>query len=126
MWSALNIAFFVFHTSLILFNVFGWIWPKTRPWNLFTLGLTLFSWVVMGATKGMGYCICTDWHWQVREQMGIQETADSYIILLVRTLSGWDPPVALANNAAMVTFVVSTAMSAGLNLRDWRRRRANS
>jgi hypothetical protein len=27
--------------------------------------------------------------------MGIKETADTYIALLVRNHSGWDPPVAL-------------------------------
>src|SRR5437870_4368457 len=96
-----NIFFFFFHTLLIVFNLFGWIWKPTRIWNLVTLSLTLVSWTIMGIWRGMGYCVCTDWHWQVREAMGIHETADSYVILLARKLTGWDPPVQLANSIAL-------------------------
>ena len=124
MLAILNIAFFVFHTVLILFNVFGWAHPKTRRWNLATLLLTLASWVGMGMFYGMGYCICTDWHWQVREAMGIQDTASSYIVLLVRNVSGWEPPVLLANEVAKWVFLSALAMSLALNLRDWRKRAA--
>ena len=120
MLAALNILFFVFHTSLIVFNVFGWAHKKTRKWNLLTLLLTLASWVGMGMVYGMGYCFCTDWHWQVREAMGIEETASSYIVLLVRNLSGWDPPTELANAVAQWVFLAALAISVGLNVRDWR------
>ncbi len=119
MLAVANILFFVFHTVLILFNVFGWAHPKTRKWNLATLLLTLASWAGMGMFYGMGYCICTDWHWQVRESMGITETADSYIVLLVRNVSGWEPPIDLANAVAQWVFLSALAMSIGLNLRDW-------
>ena len=118
-----NIAFFVFHTALILFNVFGWIPKGTRKWNLATLVLTLLSWTVMGTWKGMGYCLCTDWHWQVREAMGIHETADSYIVLPARNLTGWDPPIQLANTVAMWVFIAAFTMSVSFNLRDWLRGR---
>jgi hypothetical protein len=121
MLAVLNIGFFVFHTALILFNVFGWMHPKTRKWNLATLLLTLLGWTVLGIWYGVGYCVCTDWHWQVRKAMGIVETADSYIVLLVRNLTGWDPPIALANNVAMWVFIASFTMSVALNLRDRKR-----
>ena len=121
--SALNIFFFVFHAALILFNVFGWAWKRFRRWNLVTLLLTAFSWGVMGLWKGAGYCILTDWHWRVRAAMGIHETADSYIVLLVRTITGWNPPVSLANNVALIAFLTSFTLSVTLNLRDWRKAR---
>ena len=123
MLAVLNILFFVFHTALILFNVFGWIPVKTRKWNLATLTLTFFSWCVMGIWKGEGYCICTDWHWQVRRAMGIHDDPNSYLILLVQKVSGWTPPSSLVNTVALYVFVVSIAGSAFLNIRDWRRRR---
>ncbi len=117
-WLSLaNVALFVFHTALILFNVLGWLVPKWRRWNLVTLGLTLFSWAIMGLWYGMGYCICTDLHWRVREAMGIHETASSYLVLLVRLISGWDPPVNLVNNVALVVFVISLTGSLVTNLR---------
>lgn len=116
-----NILFFVFHTVLILFNVLGWIWERTRKWNLLTLGLTLFSWCVMGIWKGAGYCICTDWHWQIRRAMGIRDNADSYLVLLVQKLSGWNPPIALVNTVALVVFVISLVASISVNAWDWRK-----
>lgn len=121
MLAAFNIAFFILHTALILFNVFGWMHARTRRWNLGTLLLTLASWVGMGLWKGMGYCVCTDLHWRVREAMGIHETADSYLVLLIRTVSGWDPPLELVNEVAKWVFLFSLAMSIGLNVRDTRR-----
>jgi hypothetical protein len=116
--NALNIAFFVFHSVLILFNVFGWAWKRTRLWNLITLLGTAFSWGVMGLWKGAGYCIFTDWHWQVREAMGIHESSSSYLVLLVRNLTGWDPPVELVNNVALIVFLTSLGLSFALNIRD--------
>jgi uncharacterized protein DUF2784 len=101
--------------------VFGWAWKRTRFWNLLTLLATLFSWVVMGLWKGVGYCICTDWHWQVRAAMGLKTDADSYIVFLIQTLTGWNPPVGLVNTAAGIVFAVSLLSSLILNVRDWRR-----
>lgn len=120
MLATANIALFIFHTALILFNVFGYLWPKLRRWNLVTLLLTLFSWAVMGIWKGVGYCVCTDLHWRVREAMGIHEHVDSYLVLLVQKISGWDPPVPLVNTVALVVFVVSLVSSVTLNIRDRR------
>lgn len=118
-----NILFFVFHTALILFNVFGWMWAKTRPWNLVTLMATVFSWLVMGAWKGIGFCICTEWHWEIRRAMGIHDSADSYLVLLVQKLTGWNPPVGLVNSVAGSVLAVCVLASVTLNVRDWRRRR---
>lgn len=109
----------MFHTALILFNVFGWMHKATRKLNLLTLLITLFSWLAMGMIYGIGYCLCTDWHWQVRARLGIQEDADSYIVLLVRNISGWDPPVALVNTVAMWVFIFALTMSVSLNIRDY-------
>lgn len=119
----LNIFFFIFHTVLILFNVFGWIPRRTRRWNLVTLLATAFSWCVMGIWFGAGYCVCTDLHWRVRAAMGINDHADSYLVLLVRKLSGWDPPASLVNNVAMTVFVVTLIASITFNSLDARERR---
>ena len=123
MLATANIFFFIFHTALILFNVFGWIPRATRRWNFVTLLLTLISWTVMGLRYGMGYCICTDWHWQIRHAMGIRDDPDSYIILLTQKLTGWTPATSLANTVAMWTFIVCFAASISLNLRDLSRKR---
>lgn len=80
-----NVGFYVFHTLLIGFNMFGWIWRRTRVWHLVTMGLTSFSWFVMGAVYGWGYCLCTDWHFEVRERLGYEDTATTYVQLLAET-----------------------------------------
>ena len=65
-----DIFFVVFHTALILFNMAGWIWKKTRLANLITLLLTGSSWLVLGLIVGsLGYCPLTDWHFTDRKSV---------------------------------------------------------
>jgi len=67
----LDIFFVVFHTSVILFNLFGWIWRKTRKYNLILLVITGASWLILGLIVGtLGYCPLTDWHFDVLEKLG--------------------------------------------------------
>jgi hypothetical protein len=86
LYQATDIFFFVFHISLIFFNLFGWIFKSLRRWNLLTLGLTAFSWFVLGIFYGFGYCFLTDWHWQIRERLGHPTNSNSYIHFLLTTL----------------------------------------
>jgi hypothetical protein len=86
--AALNILLFVFHTVTLVFNLTGWIFRRTRTLHLVCLGATLFSWFVMGAWKGIGYCICTDWHFRIRREMGIQDHVYSYLQLMARSFFG--------------------------------------
>lgn len=90
MYQFLDIFFFVFHTCLILFNLFGWIWKATRKLNLFTLSATAFSWIVLGIWYGFGYCPCTHWHWLVRRELGDYDMPSSYIKFLIDELTGLD------------------------------------
>ena len=66
----LDMFFVMFHCLLILFNLCGWIWPKTRKLHRISLGLTVFSWLVPGIWYGFGYCFLTDWHWDIKEKLG--------------------------------------------------------
>lgn len=120
MLAALNVLLFALHGGLVVFNVVGWAWRRTRRLNLLTLLLTLASWTLMGLWFGVGYCVLTDLHWRVRAAMGIHETAGSYLALLVRVVTGWKPPAALVNPVAATVFVFALGMSVGLNVRDRR------
>lgn len=122
----LNVFFLIFHSLLIVFNCLGWAWRRARKWNLITLAATAFSWLVMGLWHGIGYCICTDWHWRVRAALGYHDQDDSYIDFLVRTLSGWTPPHDLTRAVAGWVFGVSIVLSVSLNIRDWHRRKGES
>jgi len=118
---ALDILFFVFHTGWILFNCLGWIWRRTRPWQLATVSLTALSWFGLGAAYGWGYCPCTDWHWQVRARLGHVDPP-SYVQLLIREATGIDPGQAAADVVAVVTLAAAAVLSVALNLRDRRAR----
>jgi hypothetical protein len=95
----------------------GWIWRRTRPWQLATVSLTALSWFGLGVWYGWGYCPCTDWHWQVRARLGHQDPP-SYIQLLVREMIGIDLSAAVADALALVTFAGVSLLGAVLYVRD--------
>jgi hypothetical protein len=119
MWyQFLNIFFFAFHTLFTLFNITGWLFRATRKWNLITLLLTAFSWFVLGIWYGWGYCLCTDWHWTVRERLGYHDQQNSYIHFLLLKLTGINFNEDLVNNVTLIVFVISLTISLWLNIRD--------
>ena len=95
--------FRMFHTALIFFNLFGWIFRRTRLLNLITLMLTAFSWLVLGYWYGFGYCVCTDWHWKVLEARGEHNLPYSYVTYLAQRLLGMHP------NPELVDIITGTA-----------------
>jgi len=115
----LNVFFFIFHTVLTLFNLFGWIWRKTRRWNLLTLSLTAFSWTVLGIWYGFGYCPCTDWHWKVRWELGYYDMPRSYLKFLVDSLTGLNVNAGLIDTLAIIFFSLAFLLSIILNIRGY-------
>lgn len=115
----LDIFFFVFHTVLILFNVFGWIVPKWRLLNLILLLLTAFSWFFLGIWYGVGYCPFTDWHWQLRDLLGYQDMSSSYIHFLFLKLTSVDLPYDLVDCVTVIVFCLALSISVFYNWRSW-------
>lgn len=120
-YSILDIFFVVFHTSIIIFNVFGWIWKKTRKANLVVLLLTGGSWFILGIFYGIGYCPLTDWHFQVLEKLGKSGLPSSYTEYLAERLTGIDFHGDLVDSITMLIFLLALGISAYLNFRDYRR-----
>lgn len=117
-------ALFAFHTLLIAFNMVGWAWRRTRPAHLAVLGMTAFSWFVMGAYYGWGYCLCTDWHFRVRRLRGVPVTESSFVQLLIRRCLGISIGRATSDALAVGVFaaiVVATAVAWTLDLARRRR-----
>ncbi|AHC16706.1 DUF2784 domain-containing protein [Salinispira pacifica] len=110
--------FLIFHTVFVLFNLLGWMWKKTRKIHLITIGLTLFSWGILGFWYGFGYCFCTDWHWDVRRLLGNPPVHRSYIQFLVRELTGIDPPYRVTADVTLVIFILLILLTVWLNIRD--------
>ena len=118
MYAVLDVVFIVFHTSLVLFNMTGWIWRRTRRMHLLTIGLTVLSWFGLGIFYGWGYCPSTDWHWQVKRALGETNLPSSYIKYYLDGLTGvtWDPAIVDAGVALLG--LAALILSASLNWRD--------
>ncbi len=123
MYRFLDYFFIVFHTAIILFNSLGYIWKMTRRANLILLLLTAFSWFILGIWYGWGFCICTEWHWGVREHLGYGYQGDSYTHFLVKLLTGIDFPQNITDIVTASVFFISLILSITLNIRDWRKKR---
>ena len=119
MYKGLNYFFFIFHTLLVIFILFGWIFTKTRKYHLAAILLTAFSWFILGIWYGWGYCICTDWHWRTRNILGHTDASDSYIHFLILNITGINFSFQLVDKVTLYLFLVCSALSVVLNLRDW-------
>jgi hypothetical protein len=122
----LDAFFIIFHSVLIIFNLSGWIWKKTRKLNLLVLGLTAFSWFGLGIFYGFGYCACTDWHWQVRYNMGLYDMPNSYVKFLLDKFTGLDWNTQLVDTATLLLFIAAVLVSLYVNIKDRKRRKANA
>jgi hypothetical protein len=108
---------------MIIFNLLGWIWKKTRIWNLVLLLLTGGSWLFLGLIVGvLGYCPFTDWHFNILEKLGKTDLPNSYIKYLADRITGLDFDPTLIDNITLYTFLAALVISVILNLRDYKRR----
>ncbi len=119
MYQVLDILLLLFHCSLILFNLFGWIWRKARRVHLFCISATILSWFGLGLFYGWGYCPCTDWHWQVKQNLGETGLPASCIKYYLDNIFGfaWNP--VLVDGMVVGCGVSALTASVWLNWRDW-------
>ena len=115
----LDIAFLVGHSALIVFNLLGWTWRKTRRLNLLSILLTVASWLALAPWYGLGYCPCTDWHWQVKEALGQTDLPNNYITYLFDAWTGIKITDDFAARLAWLCLVPALVASVTLNLRDF-------
>ncbi len=108
----------IFHLALIFFNLFGWAWKATRRANLCVLLLTGFSWTVLGAWYGLGYCPCTHAHWVIKEKLGVYDMPSSYIKYLADSMTGLDISSALLDWLTAISFAFALIVSVFLNYSD--------
>jgi hypothetical protein len=116
----LDIFFVVFHSSLILFNLFGWIWRKTRIFNLITLSITGASWLFLGLIYGtLGYCPLTDWHFSILYKLGKTGLPNSYVKYLADRLTGLNVNASLVDKVTLYAFLIALMLSLFVNIRDF-------
>lgn len=120
----LDIFFVFLHSSLIIFNLFGWLSRKTRIWNLLTLFLTGASWLILGLIVGtLGFCPLTQWHFNVLQKLGEGNLPDSYIKYLADRITGLDINAMLIDKVTLYAFLGALIISLTLNIRDLREKR---
>jgi len=120
----LDIVFIVFHTSLIIFNLSGWIWRKTRIYNLITLSITGASWLFLGLIFGtLGYCPLTDWHFSILNKLGETGFPVSYVKYIIERLTGLNVNALLVDNITLFSFLAALGLSLVFNTRDLIRRK---
>lgn len=121
MYTFLDYFLVIFHSSLVLFNLTGWAWKRTRRLHLAAIGLTMLSWFGLGVFFGWGYCPSTDWHWQIKRKLGETDLPTSYIKYYADKLTGveWEPFIVDA--ATLLLGLSAFALSGWLNWRDWKR-----
>lgn len=115
----LDVFFVIFHTSLIVFNLLGWIFKTTRKINLIILLLTGISWFVLGLKFGIGYCPFTDFHWKVLHKLGHQNLPNSYIEYLLERITGINFKAGIIDPIVLIGFFVAITISIFLNLKDF-------
>jgi len=115
MYSFLDILLTIFHSLLIILNLFGWMWKPTRKINILTLTLTGASWFLLGIFYGWGYCPLTDWHFQVLKKLGNTNLPNSYIKYLVDRITGFDLNAAFADRMTLILFLLALGFSVYYN-----------
>lgn len=120
MYVLLDWFFDIFHTLLIAFILLGWIWEKTRKAHLAATCLTILSWTVLGFCYGLGYCPCTDWHWEIKSRLGESNLPNSFVKYLADGLTGMNWDAQLVDSLVGAGGLLALAASLWLN---WRNRK---
>jgi hypothetical protein len=97
------------HVVFILGFLSLWIPRSTVLLHRWLVGLTAFSWLVLGWFEGFGYCVLTDLEWRVKHARGIRHLPGSFIKYAVDSTTGLDVPPAWVDRVAATAFVLACA-----------------
>lgn len=110
-----DLFFTLFHTSLILFNLFGWLWKPVRKWHFLVILLTFISWGLLGIWYGLGYCPLTDWHWEILSKRGVTNLPNSFIDYMLGRFFGLEMSSDLVDLLTLVFALVALGLSIKVN-----------
>ncbi len=110
-----DIFFTILHFIIIGFNLFGWIFYKTRKAHFITIVLTAASWFILGVWFGIGYCPVTDWQWQVKQKLGETDLPNSFIKYYGDKITGLSLNAEFVDTVTAVAFVLAALVSVYVN-----------
>ena len=111
----LDILLTIVHLAIIFFNLFGWVFLRTRRLHFVFIVLTAASWFVLGIWFGMGYCPVTDWQWNVKEQLGERNLPSNFVEYFAEKITGYDFREQLVNTVIGVCFAAAALLSVYVN-----------
>ena len=97
------------------FNLFGWIWKKTRKLHLMVVAATLFSWLGLGFWYGFGYCFLTDWEWEIKRSLGERNLPHSFTQYLSDNVFGLFWNTNLVDTLTVGMFVLAILFALWVN-----------
>jgi hypothetical protein len=100
---------FIFHLLFVVFILTGWIVKPLRRLHLIAILLTFLSWFGLGMIYGWGFCILTEWHWQILRQLGHWDMPSSYVAYLLQRAFGL-----IVDESIVDTVTVASAFAAFL------------
>ena len=124
MLQAADIFFTFLHLAIIGFNLFGWIWPKTRRAHLITVAATGASWFLLGIWFGMGYCPITDWQWDIKEKLGETNLPNSFVKYMADRITGKNFDPSLVDTVTVACFAAAVVLAVYFNFFHRRRKPA--
>jgi len=115
MLKLLDIFYTCIHLLIIGFNLFGWIWPKTRKLHVIVVIVTLLCWFGLGIWYGWGYCPVTEWQWDVKEKLGETNLPNSFVKYFADKITGKDFPPALVDRVTLISFLAAISITIYVN-----------
>jgi len=110
-----DLLLIIVHFVIIGFNLFGWIWKRTRKAHFIVICATAACWFILGIWFGIGYCPITDWDWQIKEKLGIHNLPNSFIKYYADMLTGHSIDANLIDTLTAAGFFIAALLSVYFN-----------
>lgn len=108
----LNIFLHIIHSTMVWFVLLGVFFKRLIPLHFTIITLIWISWIGLGIKmKHLGYCILTDWHWQVKYRLAETDLPASYITYMLQMLTGVrfeDRSIAIFAGSVMVLITITS------------------
>ena len=90
---------------------------STRKAHIVAIGLILIAWLGIGWYKGViGYCPLTDWHWDIKRDLGERNISSSFIEYTLVKITGLDLNRKLVDIGTAVGLILSVLCAGYVNL----------